>query len=78
MTSTMASQTPVTDDEICGDMPMQNTEPSSVAPAKVSTFTPINGQEDAVPTPDEGEAGLEKVSHLSLCASQTSNKNNRS
>ena len=31
----------------------------------MSTFTPINSQEDAVPTPDEGEAGIEKVSHLS-------------
>ena len=65
MTSTMASQNPVSDDEICGDVPMQNTEPTSVAPGEVSTFTPINSQEDAVPTLDEGEAGLEKVSHLS-------------
>ena len=65
MTSIMASQNPVSDDEICGDVPMQNTEPSSGAPGEVSTFTPINGQEDALPTPDEGEAGLEKVSHSS-------------
>lgn len=44
---------------------MQNTEPSSVAPGEVSTFTPINGQEDVVSTLNEDEAGLEKVSQLS-------------
>ena len=69
MTSAMASQNPVTDDEICGDVPMKNIEPSSLAPGEVSTFTPINGQEDAVPNNDEGEAGLEKVNHSS-CSHQ--------
>ena len=67
MTSTVASQTPVSDDEICGDVDMKTVEPSSVAPGEVSTtFTPINGQEDTAPTHEEGEAGLEKVIHLSL------------
>lgn len=64
MSSIMASQIPVTDQEICGDVPMKTTEPSAVDSGEVSTtFTPINGQaETAVTHQDESEAGLEKVS----------------